>query len=419
MKRFSSFRDAVDQYAYWDGSPLQGKEAELNKPDPEQAAKKREQKTYTPPATDAPTQPTQPAPEMGFNKAYANRDGYGPKGKPRVASKEPKPAPLADNRTWQEKLDDEAEADAAEKRFQDMPEREVTQGKPIPSFRDQVDAMLKDPANLEPGYEDADTPTESVETKSGPPPVEPEAWNPDEFTDPRHAAADLHTKGEQLGQDRFLEVAGVYDGSPQQISQFAKLLGLELWGAIQTPEQLTGALEYAGAEARERLNEILRHNGLMASKQSEPEQKTLSEQAGKALGDFTGGMRDGTGIGLARKMLGAAGRPIGRAIASEFTRSRNQAGDKYQGEYPGYQPAQVNVIPPPKAPGPGPMFTAKTNHPDADFWIARRGSSKTVGKPHREFAPESIGITVNREHLDPDYAYYLMEHLHQKGHWAE
>lgn len=65
------------------------------------------------------------------------------------------------------------------------------------------------------------------------------------------------------------------------------------------------------------------------------------------------------------------------------------------------------------------MFTARTNHPDADFWIARRGSSTTVGKPHREFNPESIGITVNRDHLDPGYAYYLMEHLHQKGHWAE
>ncbi len=260
---------------------------------------------------------------------------------------------------------------------------------------------------------------ETQDTTGAIPPIEPEAWKIDEFTDPRHAAADLHTKGEQLGQDRFLEVAGVYDGSPQQISQFAKLLGLELWGAIQTPEQLTGALEYAGAEARERLNEILRHNGLMAPKQSEPEQKTFSEQAGKALGNFTEGLKEGTGIGLARRVLGAAGRPIGKAIASEVTRSRNQAGDKYQGEYPGYQPAQVNAIPPPKAPGPGPMFTAKTNHPDADFWIARRGSSKTVGKPHREFAPESIGITVNREHLDPSYAYYLMEHLHQKGHWAE
>tara|TARA_R100000742_G_C4262982_1_gene80827 strand:+ start:115 stop:1113 length:999 start_codon:yes stop_codon:yes gene_type:complete len=79
---------------------------------------------------------------------------------------------------------------------------------------------------------------------------------------------------------------------------------------------------------------------------------------------------------------------------------------------------QVNAIPPPKAAKPT-MFTAKTNHPDADFWIARRGSSKTVGKPHKEFHPESIGITVNREHLDPGYAYYLMEHLHQKGHWAE
>lgn len=260
---------------------------------------------------------------------------------------------------------------------------------------------------------------------AGPPPKETEEPAKDRGfdanTDPLRAAADLHTKGEQLGQDSFLEAAGVYEGSPQQISQFAKLLGLELWGAIQTPEQLTGALEYAGAEARERLNEILRQNGLMASKPSEPPQTTFAEKAGKALSDFTGGLKDGTGVGMASRMLRAAGAPIGRSIASEITKKigRNQADDKYQGEYPGYMPGKINVIQPPKASGPGPMFTGKTNHPDADFWIARRGSTKTVGKPHREFHPESIGINVNREHLDPDYAYYLMEHLHQKGHWAE
>jgi hypothetical protein len=401
-----SFRDAADQYAYWDGSPLEGRAAELQKPDPSQRAQKESL-----PASVADSdfdndadKPTQPDPAMGINKAT---------GQPRVASKQPKPAPLPDTRTIQQQMEDDYEAEKAEKRFQDMPEREVKQlapiqirpnaGKTLESFRDAVDAAAKDPANQE---------------STGPPPVEPEAWNPDEYTDPRHAAADLHTKGEQIGQDRFLEVAGVYEGSPQQISQFAKLLGLELWGAIQTPEQLTGAIEYAGAEARERLNEILRHNGLMVAKQSEPSQVTFSEQAGKALGDFTGGLRDGTGIGLARKMLGAAGRPIGKAIASEVTRTRNQADDKYQGEYPGYMPGKVNVIQPPKASGPGPVFTAKKNNPDADFWIARRGSSKTVGKPHREFAPESIGISVNREHMDPGYVWHVMDALHQTGHWA-
>lgn len=421
MKKFSSFRDAVDRYAYWDGSPLTGREAELNKPDPAQRARKESRQPTDLSGSeqleagseqfgeeqdgDTTSPKPQSPPDMGANKAA---------GQPRAASKQPKPAPMELSLQQQyEEIAAEEEADEAEARWESLPEHQsnidddALHEAETRKFGDAVREKIKEIQS-----------PKKAETQV--PPIEPAAWDPElESRNPRGYASELQTKGEQLGEDNFLATAGVYEASPEQLQQFAQMLGLEMWGVINTPEQLTGAMEYAGAQARERLNQILRHNGLMASKRSEPEQKTLSEQAGKALGDFAGGMRDGTGIGLARKMLGAAGRPIGRAIASEVTRSRNQAGDKYQGEYPGYQPAQVNVIPPPKAPGPGPMFTAKTNHPDADFWIARRGSSKTVGKPHREFAPESIGITVNREHLDPDYAYYLMEHLHQKGHWAE
>jgi choline kinase len=60
-----------------------------------------------------------------------------------------------------------------------------------------------------------------------------------------------------------------------------------------------------------------------------------------------------------------------------------------------------------------------TNMPDADFWLIRKGSDKTVGKPVTEFDPSRIGIKVVRtDVLDPKYLYYVMMHLHNQGHFA-
>jgi hypothetical protein len=61
----------------------------------------------------------------------------------------------------------------------------------------------------------------------------------------------------------------------------------------------------------------------------------------------------------------------------------------------------------------------KTNFPDADFWLIRRGSKDTVGKPVKEFATESIGIKVTTDAVLPDYLYYIFMHLHLKGVWKQ
>ncbi len=58
-----------------------------------------------------------------------------------------------------------------------------------------------------------------------------------------------------------------------------------------------------------------------------------------------------------------------------------------------------------------PAFTAKTNDENADFWITRKGGEKTVGTPHKDFRKESIGITVDKNQLDPAYAFYLFQHV--------
>ena len=58
----------------------------------------------------------------------------------------------------------------------------------------------------------------------------------------------------------------------------------------------------------------------------------------------------------------------------------------------------------------------KTDFPEADFWITRKGDITTVGKPTRKFDPENIGVKVVRtDLLLPDYLYYVFEYLVMNG----
>jgi len=64
------------------------------------------------------------------------------------------------------------------------------------------------------------------------------------------------------------------------------------------------------------------------------------------------------------------------------------------------------------------VATIKTNFAEADFWIVRRGSLKTVGEPSYTFNRESIGIKVTRQDLVLSrYLYYCLLHLHRSGVW--
>jgi len=58
----------------------------------------------------------------------------------------------------------------------------------------------------------------------------------------------------------------------------------------------------------------------------------------------------------------------------------------------------------------------KTNFPDADFWIQRKGSKENVGKPTKTFSPENIGIkVVKTDVVDPNYLKYVFEYLFTSG----
>lgn len=66
----------------------------------------------------------------------------------------------------------------------------------------------------------------------------------------------------------------------------------------------------------------------------------------------------------------------------------------------------------------------RTDFPDADFWLQRRGSEKTIGTPKRflsvshDINKENIGIKVKPEYTDfvsPEFLYYSLQQLHQQG----
>jgi hypothetical protein len=66
------------------------------------------------------------------------------------------------------------------------------------------------------------------------------------------------------------------------------------------------------------------------------------------------------------------------------------------------------------------IATIKTNFPEADFWMVRRGSAKKCGEVVRVFNPEHIGIRVERtDLLLPEYLFYALMNVHHLGHWEQ
>jgi hypothetical protein len=64
----------------------------------------------------------------------------------------------------------------------------------------------------------------------------------------------------------------------------------------------------------------------------------------------------------------------------------------------------------------GDVCEFKTGGEDCDFWIVRKGTEKSVGKPTRTYSPEYIGVKVKRTDLIlPDFLYYYFEYLSSIG----
>jgi len=64
----------------------------------------------------------------------------------------------------------------------------------------------------------------------------------------------------------------------------------------------------------------------------------------------------------------------------------------------------------------GRYITVRSNDPEADFWLVRKGAPGTVGTPTRSFSPEHIGVTAGPALL-PDYLFYWLVALHESGYF--
>jgi len=64
------------------------------------------------------------------------------------------------------------------------------------------------------------------------------------------------------------------------------------------------------------------------------------------------------------------------------------------------------------------LTNIQTNFESADFWIQRKGSINTIGKPTKEYNKENIGIQVLRtDKILPEFLFYLMEYVYSANHW--
>lgn len=64
----------------------------------------------------------------------------------------------------------------------------------------------------------------------------------------------------------------------------------------------------------------------------------------------------------------------------------------------------------------GDLVDFKTNFEDADFWLIRKGSDNTVGKPVKKYSPEHIGVKViEGAPVLPDYLFYVFVMLQNRG----
>ena len=61
----------------------------------------------------------------------------------------------------------------------------------------------------------------------------------------------------------------------------------------------------------------------------------------------------------------------------------------------------------------------RTGLEDADFWLQRRGSTKSIGKPTRDYSKDNIGIKITSKDILPAYLYYALEHLFISGYWEQ
>jgi len=68
----------------------------------------------------------------------------------------------------------------------------------------------------------------------------------------------------------------------------------------------------------------------------------------------------------------------------------------------------------------GNLCEIKINFPEADFWLQRNGAIENVGKPHKKFFADDIGVKViATDIIDTNYLFYYLTYLHSLGEFGK
>lgn len=68
----------------------------------------------------------------------------------------------------------------------------------------------------------------------------------------------------------------------------------------------------------------------------------------------------------------------------------------------------------------GDFISISTGNEHADLYVTRRGTLESVGKPSKEYNPESYGITIKDTNvLDASYLYYMLSYIHSTGYFKQ
>jgi len=63
-------------------------------------------------------------------------------------------------------------------------------------------------------------------------------------------------------------------------------------------------------------------------------------------------------------------------------------------------------------------WTIENNFPEADFWLINQGSTKSLGKPVKDFEPFLTGILCPAL-IYPPYGFYICEYFHLHEIWHQ
>lgn len=218
--------------------------------------------------------------------------------------KKPQPRKSAEAQAVQPEGPSDAQIESVAKQMKQTPDFVRKMMQSDPNFAKQIgETEIK--GEKKPKQSQPEPPEPPKPQAPTPPPVESVvqeslAIGPDNFL----ADYGQRAAGQDAQLEDHLERAGIFDqATPQQLSQFAKMLQIPQYRFVSTPEQLRGAIFLNNAQGN--LRQVLTNAGII---DAPTRGERLAEATGRTLGDFAGGFVEKSGIKPLANVAGAVRR---------------------------------------------------------------------------------------------------------------